>query len=118
MRQTWLNIPHKLSSKRWHLSDLSNLCGQQRTNLQDGDTHEADTVVGQQLHFDGGGTKESDAEGANVRGHGGQSDLEPQLASQVEIRHQHRDLQRPGQCSVECICSGQVSNDFKASPRY
>ena len=86
--------------------------GQRRNDLQDGDAHEADTVVGQQLDFDGGGAKEGDAEGADVRGHGGQSDLEPQLASQVEVGHQHWDLQQPGQCSVSASAVVQSESHY------
>ena len=55
--------------------------------------HEAHSVVGQQLHFDGWGSHEGQGHCAKVRRHGRQPDLQPQLALQVQIRHKHWNLQ-------------------------
>ena len=61
--------------------------------LDDGDAHDADVVVGQQLDFDGGGAHKGERDGANVGRHGCQPQLDPQLALQIQVAYQHRDLQ-------------------------
>lgn len=50
-------------------------------------------VVRQQLHFDVGWANKCQGNSANVGRHGRQSQLDPQLALQVQIAHQHWQLQ-------------------------
>jgi len=67
-------------------------------DLEDGDAHEPDVVVGQQLDLDVGGPHKGQGDGAHIGGHGGQSQLYPQLALQVQVAHQHRQLHENDQC--------------------
>lgn len=58
-----------------------------KANLNNGNPHEPDPVVGQQLDFDGGVAHKRQSHSPEVGGHGGQPNLEPQLALQIQIRH-------------------------------
>ena len=66
------------------------LCAWQVADLQDGDLHEPDMVVRQQLHFDVGRADKGQGYGPDVGGHWCQSQLDPQLALQVKVAHQDR----------------------------
>lgn len=59
------------------------------TDLDDRHPHEAHSVVGQQLHFDGRRPHKRQGDGPKIGGHRSQPDLQPQLALQIQIRHQH-----------------------------
>ncbi len=61
-------------------------------NLQDGDAHEADAVVGRQLHAYGGLPHEGKADGAHMGRQRRQPQLDPQLALQVQLAYQYGDL--------------------------
>ena len=54
-------------------------------DLDDGDTHEAHSVVWQQLHFDGWVAHEGQSNGAKVGCHRGQPNFEPQLALKIQV---------------------------------
>lgn len=58
-------------------------------HLQDGYLHELDMVVRQQLDFDVGRAHKGQGDGADVRWHGCQAQLDPQLALQIQVTHKH-----------------------------
>ena len=62
-------------------------------HLKDGNAHDADSVVGQELDFDDGRPHEGQGDAANVGAHGRQAQLNPHFALQVEVAHKHRQLQ-------------------------
>ena len=71
-----------------------------RACLQDRDPHDADSVVGQELHFDDRGPHKGQGEAANVGAHGSQPQLDPHLALQVQVADQHRQLHSQAEFSM------------------